>query len=92
MIIENPEKKVGLQQGESVGQQYEKAHARIKELLGDAYNESKIDTIAGVMGFEQVLREIGQIRSSTNPIQRRRYISDWYKSHKEILKAFEEVK
>ena len=68
---------------------YDLKHQRMKELLGDAYNQEKIDAIvAGNFDFEKIMKEIKEIPISTNPVQRRQHINQWYKSHKEELEMF----
>lgn len=67
---------------ENAGETYDAAHKHISGLLGEAYNQDKVDAIAGEIGLVKVLEEVEAIRSSTNPEERRRYVNDWYKGHK----------
>lgn len=83
------EKAIGAGNQQEKPNDYESKHQRIRELLGDAYHQEKIDAIvAGNLDFDKIMAEIENIRSSTNPVQRRRYINDWYKSHKAELEMF----
>ena len=68
---------------------YARNHALIKGLLGDTYNQEKIDAIvAGNMDIDKIVEEVKNIPSSTNPVSRRKNISAWYKSHQEELDMF----
>ena len=68
---------------------YEKGHRRMRELLGDAYSQERIDAIiAGNMDFDKILAEIEKIPSTTDPVQRKDNIDSWYKSHQEELDMF----
>jgi hypothetical protein len=72
----------------TIEDRYNLLHQRIAERLGDAYNQEKIDAIAGAIGFDKVEEELKTIESYTDPVENARRINEWYVSHKDILDMF----
>ena len=66
---------------EKTAETYDLAHANIKRLLGDVYNQDKVDAIASLVGFEKVQEEIEAMPMLVKPEVWRNSVNEWYKKY-----------
>ena len=54
---------------------------RAKEILGSAYQPKEVEEILASVG-EGAIDALDDVRTSTNPVQRRKYLNEWYRQFK----------
>jgi len=54
---------------------------RAREILGSAYQPKEVEKILASVG-EGAIDALNDVRTSTNPVQRRKYLNDWYRRFK----------
>lgn len=59
----------------------ENQQERAKEILGSAYQPQEVEAILASVG-EGALDALDGVRTSTNPVQRRKYLNEWYRQFK----------